>query len=219
MSKNQNNHHQNAVRGFVFFARAVVFMAALSALACNMAAPPQPLERASEGALAAGSGPGAVKNETAIKDTLDVPITRLDGSIFRLDDFKGKVVMVDFWATYCPPCVRQAPQLAELSKRYRDQGLEVIGLTSDEKSDQSKVEEFIKRVGINYTIGYANNWVSGAFLRGTEDESGAPPIPQLFILSREGRVVEHLIGDSPQHGLPYLEKVVTRELALNTASR
>jgi len=89
----------------------------------------------------------------------------------------------------------------------------VIGLTSDEKSDQAKVEEFMQRVGINYSLGYAGNWISRSFLYGTEDATGAPPIPQLFIISKEGKVVEHLIGDSPRHGIDYLEEVVRRELA------
>ena len=166
------------------------------------------------------SGPGAMRataepivNAEAIGAAFDVPITRLDGSKMTLNDYRGKVLVVDFWATYCPPCVRQAPQLAELSRRYRDRGLVVIGLTSDEKSDQPKVEDFIRRAGVDYTIAYAGSWISRSFLFGTEDETGSPPIPQLFIISRDGRVVEHLIGDSPQHGLTHLEEVVTRELA------
>jgi thiol-disulfide isomerase/thioredoxin len=131
----------------------------------------------------------------------------------RRADFRGKVVVVDFWATYCPPCVKQMPELAALSKRYRSQGVEVVGLTSDEKADQAKVTEFIQKAGADYTIGYDNRWLSAAFLKGTEDETGSPPIPQLFVLSREGRVVEHLIGESPQRGIAHIEQVVTRQLA------
>jgi len=187
---------------------------ACGSIACDMAPAPVPLSGAAarqEPVIRVAGRP--LVNEQAITAALDVPIARLDGSRFSLRDFQGRVVVVDFWATYCPPCVKQAPQLAELSRRYRDQGLEVIGLTSDEKSDQPKVEDFMRRVGINYNIGYASNWVSRSFLYGTEDETGAPPIPQLFIISRQGKVVEHLIGDSPRHGIDYLEEVVRRELA------
>jgi thiol-disulfide isomerase/thioredoxin len=189
---------------------ALIFAMALLSLACNSAAPPQPTAGAADSTMAASAR--KLVNEKAISESFDVPIAKLDGASFKLADFKGKVIVVDFWGTFCPPCVKQAPQLAELSRRYRGQGLEIIGLTADEKSDQDKVEQFIKKVGINYTIGYANNWVSSAFLKGTEDDTGTHPLPQLFVISREGRVVEHLIGDSPQHGIPYLEKVVTREL-------
>lgn len=182
-------------------------------LACNTAPAPVPLSDAAARQSTARIAGRPLVNEDAIAKSFDVPIPRLDGSRFSLRDYQGKVLIVDFWATYCPPCVKQAPQLAELSRKYRDQGLEVVGLTSDEKSDQPKVEDFIKRVGINYNIGYASNWVSRTFLFGTEDQTGAPPIPQLFIISRKGKVVEHLIGDSPQHGIAHLEEVVRRELA------
>lgn len=182
-------------------------------LACDGAPAPVPLSSAAARQATARVAGRPIVNEEAIAGSFDVPIPRLDGSRFSLRDYQGKVLIVDFWATYCPPCVKQAPQLAELSRKYREQGLEVVGLTSDEKSDQAKVEDFIRRVGINYNIGYASNWVSRTFLFGTEDETGAPPIPQLFIISRDGKVVEHLIGDSPQHGIDYLEEVVRRELA------
>jgi len=182
---------------------------ALIAGACNSASPPQPIPSG----MITQRQVLTQQNQKAIAGAMSVPIARLDGSSFRLSDYKGKVLVVDFWATYCPPCVKQAPQLAELSKRYRDKGVEVIGLTSDEKTDQQKVEDFIKRVGINYNIGYASSWVSNAFLKGTEDDTGAPPIPQLFVLSRDGRVIEHMIGDSPQRGIEYLEKVVSNQLS------
>ena len=191
-----------------------IFVIVLMAGACNSASPPQPIPTG----MITQRQVLTVQNQKSIAGALDVPISRLDGSSFRLSDYKGKVVVVDFWATYCPPCVKQAPQLAELSRRYRDQGLEVIGLTSVEKTEQQKVEEFIQRVGINYNIGYASNWVSNAFLKGTEDDTGAPPIPQLFVLSRDGRVVEHMIGDSPQRGVEYLEKVVSQQLSGGGAS-
>lgn len=182
---------------------------ALIAGACNSASPPQPIPTG----MITQRQVLTQQNQKAISGAMNVPIARLDGTSFKLSDYKGKVLVVDFWATYCPPCVKQAPQLAELSKRYRDKGLEVIGLTSDEKTDQQKVEDFIKRVGINYNIGYASSWVSNAFLKGTEDDTGAPPIPQLFVLSRDGRVIEHMIGDSPQRGIEYLEKVVSSQLS------
>jgi peroxiredoxin len=195
-----------------------IFLAFL-AVACDRTAPPQPVSDVSSATSAVKKGAGPVQNEKAIAEAFHVPIARLDDTTFKLADFKGKVLLVDFWGTFCPPCVKQAPRLAELNKRFRDQGFEVIGLTSDPKSDQEKVEEFIKKAGINYTIGYANDWVSRAFLRWTEDNTGSPPLPQLFLISRDGRVIEHLIGDSPQHGLPYLEKLINQELSLNAASR
>lgn len=192
-----------------------VLAACLFTFACNSAAPPRPI---AESTAAPMSATRRNANERAIQEALDVPIARLDGSSFKLADFQGKVLVVDFWATYCPPCVKQAPQLARLNERYRERGLTVVGLTSDKKEDQALVEEFIKKAGINYAIGYDNSWLSTAFLKGTEDATGSPPIPQLFVLARDGRVVEHLIGERPG-GLEYLEQVINEQLAQTGASR
>ncbi|HKQ92562.1 MAG TPA: hypothetical protein VJZ77_18025 [Blastocatellia bacterium] len=74
------------------------------------------------------------------------------------------------------------------------------------------VVEFLKKKGADYTVGYDNRWLAAAFLKGTEDETGAPPIPQIFVLSREGRVIEHLIGDSPPRDADYLERVIIDNL-------
>ena len=196
------------------YLNAIFLIAALFAAACNTAAPPRPVEDSTMSA----SSPRAQKaiperDPKEIESASNVAVTKLDGGTFKLSDFRGKVLIVDFWATYCPPCVRQVPQLAELSRKYRAQGLEVVGLTSDDKADQQQVVEFLKKAGADYTIGYDNQWVSSAFLKDTEDESGSPPIPQLFVISREGRVVEHLIGDSPQRGIKYLEEIVNQQLS------
>ncbi|MEP7341415.1 MAG: TlpA disulfide reductase family protein [Acidobacteriota bacterium] len=184
----------------------LVLLAAALSLACDNAAAPRPM---SGTAVATDKKPAT--NEQAIKDSLEAPIAKINGGTIKLADYSGKVLVVDFWATYCPPCVKQAPQLAALNERYRDRGLVVVGLTSDPKEDQQKVEEFIKKAGINYTIGYDNSWLSDAFLKGTEDDSGQRPIPQLFVLARDGRVIEHLIGEQPGR-MQYLEKVVNEQL-------
>jgi thiol-disulfide isomerase/thioredoxin len=197
------------------FSIAIILTASAFSSACSTAAPPRPIEDSTSGLpTSRASRPTPTPDQRAIESASDVAITKLGGGSFKLSDFRGKVMVVDFWATYCPPCVKQVPQLAELSKRYRDKGVEVVGLTSDEKSDQEQVVEFLKKAEADYTVGYDNQWVSSAFLKGTEDETGAPPIPQLFVLSRDGRVVEHLIGDDPQRGIKYLEQVVNRQLSL-----
>jgi thiol-disulfide isomerase/thioredoxin len=197
-----------------FYHCLALLVAAIFASACDTAAPPRPVE---DSTMTASSTrpPREVpeRDPKEIEFASNVVITKLDGGTFRLSDFRGKVLVVDFWATYCPPCVRQVPQLAKLSKKYRDKGLEVIGLTADDKADQEQVMKFLKDAGADYLVGYDNQWVSSAFLKGTEDETGAPPIPQLFVISRDGRIVEHLIGDSPQRGIEHLEQVVNQQLS------
>ena len=72
---------------------------------------------------------------------------------------------------------------------------------------------FSRNASADYTVGYDNQWLSSAFLKGTEDETGAPPIPQLFVISRDGRVVDHFIGENPQRGIKDLEQVVSQQLS------
>jgi len=197
---------------------AILLSASAFSFACNTAAPPRPIEGRA-GATQAARAPRSIPmpDEEDVASALNVEIEKLDGSTFKLADFRGKILVVDFWQTNCAPCLKLLPEIAKLSKKYRDNGVEVVGLTSDEKSEQSNVVKFLKRAGADYTVGYDNRWVSSAFLKGTEDETGAPPIPQMFVLSREGRVIEHLIGDSPQRGAEYLERVIVDNL--NGASK
>jgi len=197
---------------------AILLSASAFSFACNTAAPPRPIEGRA-GATQAARAPRSIPmpDEEDVASALNVEIEKLDGSTFKLADFRGKILVVDFWQTNCAPCLKLLPEIAKLSKKYRDNGVEVVGLTSDEKSEQSNVVKFLKRAGADYIVGYDNRRVSSAFLKGTEDETGAPPIPQVFVLSREGRVIEHLIGDSPQRGSEYLERVIVDNL--NGASK
>lgn len=184
-----------------------VIILGLLALACDNAPPPRPV-------TGNASARGRI-NERAIERVWGTAIPKPDGGMFSLEDFKGKVVLVDIWATWCGPCREQTPTLVKLAKRYRDQGLEVVGLHIREQRDPDEVQAYIKEFGIDYTIGFVENHVTDAFLTGTEDETGLPPIPQLFIFGRDGRLAEHLIGNSPEHGLDYLDRIITEQLAKN----
>lgn len=193
---------------------AILLTGATFTAACDSAAPPRAIGDSANSAPAQrAQKPALARDQQAIESASSVQITKLDGGTFKLSDFRGKVLVVDFWATYCPPCVRQVPRLAELSKKYRDKGLEVVGLTSDDRADQERVVEFLKKAGAEYTVGYDNQWLSSAFLKGTEDETGQPPIPQLFVISREGRVVDHFIGENTRRGIEDLEQVVGQQLS------
>jgi thiol-disulfide isomerase/thioredoxin len=193
----------------------IVVAVALLSLACQSAPPPRPASATDAAGSMISTKARRERAERLIQLVSDLAMPKPDGTTFKLADLRGKVVLVDVWATWCGPCIKQMPQLAELNARYRERGLEVVGLSlNNPKEHQAEVEMFVKKTGVNYIIAYADRRISDAFLRGTEDETGAAPIPQLFLLSRDGRLVEHFIGDDPARGLAPLEKAINQQLSI-----
>ena len=117
----------------------------------------------------------------------------LDGKSQRLSDYAGKVVVVDVWATWCGPCRAEIPHLIELAKEFKGQGVEVIGLTTENPAtDTEAVREFARQFKINYPIGWAN----GEFASGLMNGRGT--IPQTYVIGRDGKVRKHLVGFNAQ---------------------
>ncbi|MCX6620966.1 MAG: TlpA disulfide reductase family protein, partial [Acidobacteria bacterium] len=85
------------------------------------------------------------------KAITEMTLPRLDGSQWRLSEHKGNVVLLNFWATWCQPCLREIPALVELSRQYAAAGLVVAGIAMDEDGVAS-VEKFVQRHGISYAI-------------------------------------------------------------------
>lgn len=105
----------------------------------------------------------------------------LDGKTVSVADFKGKVVLVNFWATWCGPCRAEIPDLVELQNKYKDH-LQIIGLVVDD-DDADAIKNFVKQFGINYPVAIAT---AEARIR----YGGIPALPTSFILDTEGRIVQ-----------------------------
>ena len=114
--------------------------------------------------------------------------TQPDGRRVRLEDLRGQVVVLDFWATYCPPCREEIPHLVRLQKQFGPKGFKVIGLNVGGEADRPKIPEFVKLYGIQYQLADPDDDTVRLFL----SESDA--IPQTFIIDRRGRLVEHVTG-------------------------
>jgi thiol-disulfide isomerase/thioredoxin len=114
--------------------------------------------------------------------------TQPDGRRVRLEDLRGQVVVLDFWATYCPPCREEIPHLVRLQRQYGPKGLKVIGLNVGGEEDQPKVPEFVKLYGIQYQLADPDEETRNLFLADND------AIPQTFVLDRRGRLVRHFVG-------------------------
>lgn len=118
--------------------------------------------------------------------------TMLDGRRAVLEDFRGQAVVLDFYATYCPPCLEEIPHLVKLQQRYGPQGLKVVGLNVGGEEDQAKVPEFVSRLGIQYQLGNPDRLFVDAFFGGNS------AIPQTLVFDRRGQLVKHLTGYDQQ---------------------
>lgn len=112
----------------------------------------------------------------------------LDGKNEKLGDYQGKVVVLDFWATYCPPCIKGIPHLKQLQAKYNDKGFQVIGLHVGGEEDAPQVPAFIERFKIDYPIATPEDELSYALL-GTDNR-----IPQTLIFDRTGKLVKQFVS-------------------------
>ncbi len=111
-----------------------------------------------------------------------------DGKRFVFSEYKGKVLILDFYATWCTPCRDSIPHLIGLQKKYEDQGLTVVGLNVGGPGDEQEVPGFAKEFGIHYTLAIPDEDLVSLLLA----ESDA--IPQTFVFDRQGQLVDRLIG-------------------------
>ena len=89
----------------------------------------------------------------------------LSGKPAHLGDYAGKVVVLNLWATWCGPCRVEIPHLVELAKEFKDRGVEVVGLTTEDKVDTDEmVKDFVKEFEINYPIGWANQEITSVVM-------------------------------------------------------
>jgi peroxiredoxin len=132
----------------------------------------------------------AICSADAKAANLDLIFKDIHGKPFALSDYKGKVVLLDFWATWCPPCRKEIPGFIELYNNYRSRGLAVIGVSMDDST--SDVKRFAKRFKMNYPIllGAGRNDLEAAF--------GELPLPTAFLIGRDGKVCAKHDGLTPK---------------------
>ena len=148
---------------------------------------------------------GCDKKADTNREAPDFTLADLSGSSISLHEFRGSPVLLDFWATWCPPCRRSIPELVELQRKYRDRGLVILGISLDDPSqvnDQS-LSAFKEQAKINYPIMRATQKV-------VQDYFGDSPIsiPTLFMVNRKGRIVDVFVGFRPGAVEDSLKKII-----------
>ena len=112
----------------------------------------------------------------------------LDGQTQKLSEFKGKAVILDFWATYCPPCLEEIPHLNGLQTKYGAENLQIVGLHAGDDEDLAKVPAFAERLKINYILAAPESELL-RFIFADRDE-----IPQTAVFNRDGKLIRKFVG-------------------------
>jgi thiol-disulfide isomerase/thioredoxin len=117
-------------------------------------------------------------------------IKMIDGTSFKMTDKKGKVVLLNLWATWCGPCREEMPELVAMHEKYKDQGFEVIGLDTDEAETVEQIQDFGKEMKLTYPLGFADEELFRQFVR----ISNLTGIPQSILVNRDGKMTGVFTG-------------------------
>jgi cytochrome c biogenesis protein CcmG/thiol:disulfide interchange protein DsbE len=118
----------------------------------------------------------------------DFTLKDAQGRAVKLSDFRGQVVLLDFWATWCGPCKIEIPWFIDLQRRHKDRGFTVLGVAMDDEG-WDVVKPFIQEMGVNYRVVIGNDMTAQLY-------GGIGNLPTTFLIDREGRVATVLVGVS-----------------------
>ena len=129
---------------------------------------------------------GCGRNLPEVRKAPDWVLKDVDGREVKAADFKGNVVVVDFWATWCPPCRKEIPEYIAMQEKYRERGLVILGFSMDDLPP-AEVKAFGEMMKTNYPLIMANETVAEAF-------GGYEGLPTAFVIDREGNIRHVKLG-------------------------
>jgi peroxiredoxin len=142
----------------------------------------------------------AVKPGTERHAAPDFALKDADGKTVHLSDYKGKVVLLDFWATWCGPCKIEIPWFMDFERQHKHEGFSVLGVSMDEDGWQA-VKPFINDLGINYRIVMGNDSIADQY-------GGVEALPTTFLIDRQGKIAAVHVGltskSEIEHGIEQL---------------
>ncbi len=160
--------------------------------------------------IAARHGLGAHGAPANLEPAPNIVLTDLDGRRFALSDYNGKVVLLDFWATWCGPCQAEIPEFVKLQKRYGGRGLRIVGISLDD--DPRPVRQFYARFKMNYPVALGNARLAESF-------GGILGLPVAFLIDREGRLRAKHVGQTDAAGFEKEIRGMLRPVAAEHARR
>jgi peroxiredoxin len=116
----------------------------------------------------------------------DFELPTLDGRRVKLSDFRGQAVLLNFWATWCPPCKIEMPWFVDIQKEYGKDGLVVLGVAMDD-TESAKIAAFASEMGVNYQVLLGTDQVS-------DDYGDVRSLPTTFYIDRNGNIVSKAVG-------------------------
>jgi len=128
----------------------------------------------------------SVKPDKERHDAPEFTLKDADGKVVRLSDYKGKVVLLDFWATWCGPCKIEIPWFMELQRANKDKGFEVLGVAMDDEGWET-VKPFLADLGVNYRVAMGNDQVAQSY-------GGVDALPTTFLIDRSGKIAAVHVG-------------------------
>jgi thiol-disulfide isomerase/thioredoxin len=152
------------------------------------------------------------KKNTAIQtkngEAPDFALQSLDGKTVKLSDFRGKAVVLNFWATWCEPCKVEMPWFVEFQKQYGSDGLQFLGVAMDDASPK-EISGFANDMGVNYPILLGKEAVGDAY-------GGVQFLPETFYIDRDGKLVDRAFG---LRGRGEIEGNIKKILGLNPVTK
>jgi thiol-disulfide isomerase/thioredoxin len=162
--------------------RAILFLAAFTLLilpACNKSTATGKKEAGSSAATSGNKTIAGKYDPAAVPAEMDdAELMALDGKTFKISDFRGKVVVINLWATWCGFCKKEMPDLVELNEQYKDKGVEFIGLNADNEK-LPEVEKFVSDYQVQYRIGWMDGDVNSVL--------SPQGLPSTYIITRDGK--------------------------------
>jgi len=128
----------------------------------------------------------SVKPANQRREAPDFTLKDADGKTVHLSEYRGKVVLLDFWATWCDPCRLEIPWFMDLQRKNKDRGFEVLGVSMDDEGWEV-VKPFMKSVGMNYRVVIGNDET-------TQMYGGVDSLPSTFLIDRQGKIAAIHIG-------------------------